>query len=259
MIYDYNILGFYLVKANRQYDRADNKYVLHHFETNKIPAFQLILNSVITTATYKLFDVDENEIANGSVTVENDTNDAGTAFSRLIFLGVTLSSQDDGLYYIEITYDSSNYIYSDVFCWETDVSEYLKIVATSGDMLIGEFKLNLTGFTYLVYLDVNDPVREYEIEEEGDEKTYGDEPLFNSRNSIKTFEVTGYGATLGFLAGLRTVYSNGAVTLTYAGESIEIYDIENPEAKEASEYGDTFLVMDFRFKTKDYLQTDNAI
>lgn len=259
MIYDFNILGFYSVKANRQYDRADNQYVIHHFETNKIPAFQLILDSTITTATYKLFDVDENEIANGSVTVENDTNDVGTAFSRLIFLGTTLSSKDDGFYYIDITYDSTNHIYSDVFCWETDVSDYLKIVATSSNILLGGFELNLTNFTYLVYLDANDPVNEYELEEEGDEKTYGDEPLFNSRNHIRTFEITGYGVTLSFLAGLRTVYSNGEVTLTYRGEAIGIYDIENPEKREASEYGDIFLVIDFRFKSKDYLQTNNDI
>ena len=257
MIYDFNILGFYSVKANRQYDRADNKYVIHHFETNKIPAFQLILDSTITTATYKLFDVDENEIANGSITVQNDVNEAGTNFSRLIQLGTTLSSKEDGFYYIEITYDSTNYIYSDVFCWETDVSEYLKIVATSANMLLGGFELNLAGFTYLVYLDANDPVNEYELEEEGEEKTFGNEPLFNSRNHVRTFEITGYGATLSFLAGLRTVYSNGEVTLTYGGESIGIYDIENTEKKEESEYGDVFLVMDFRFKSADYLQTDN--
>jgi hypothetical protein len=206
-----------------------------------------------------LLDINDNEISSGSVTVENDTNTAGTDYSRLIFPGATLTSKDDGYYSLEITYDTTNKVYSDVFCWETDVSEYLKIVATSTDILIGGYTLNMDGFIYTVYLDVNEPIDDYEINEEGVEKTYGDKGLFNSRNHISTFEITGYKATLSFLAGLRTVGLNGTVTLTYQGEGVEVYDIENPEKKETAGYGDVFLILDFKFKIADYLQTKNTV
>lgn len=257
MIFDFNTLRWYSVKGNRQYDNTENRSVVHHFETNKIPSFQLVIDSTITTATYKLYDVEDTEISSGSVTVEHDTNENDVDYSRLIFLGTTLSGKDDGFYYIEVTHDGTP-LYSDVFCWQTDVSDYLKIVATSSDMSINDFSLNLTGFTYLVYLEAFDFTEDYEIEEEGSEKTYGVTTLFSSRNHSQTFDITGYRATEGFLAGLRTVQSNGVVTLTFKGEEFEIYDIEAPEKK--SNYNNTdIIIIGFKFKKADYLQTRNTI
>ena len=257
MIFSFNTLGFYSVKVNRQYDNTDNKKFIHHFETNKIPAFQIILDSTITTATYKLYDVDDNEISNGSVTVENDTNDAGTAFSRLIFLGTTLSSKDDGFYYIEITYDGS-FIYSDVFCWQTDISGYLKISATTANMAIGGFKMNMDSFTYLIYFDADNLTEEFEVKEEGVERTYGDEPYYNSRNHVVEYIISGYRKTYNFIAGLRTVSTNGTVTITFDSETYEIYDIETPEKTSAYSNSD-ILILSWKFKLKDYLQVRNEV
>lgn len=257
MIYSCNTLGFYKTKSNRQYDNSDNVRILHHFETNKIPEFQLIVDDTITTCTYELLDIDENVISSGSATVENDTNEAGTAFSRLIRTQVSLSGNDDGFYSLKVTYDG-NILYSDVFCWQTDLSEYLKIVVDSTDVQIGEFSMNLDGFTYEVYLDAKNATYEYEIEEEAKEKTYGLLPLFNSRNKINEFEITGYRVTQDFLAALRVFWVNGTITLTYDGDEFEIYDMENPEKKDTFGYS-TNLVMTMRFKRKDYLQSLNNI
>ena len=107
MIYSYNTLGFYITKGNRQYDKTGNIRVLHHFVTNNVPAFQLIVPETVTASSYKVFDINDNQISTGSVTVENDTNEAGTAYSRLIFTGATISSQEDGFYYLEVDYDGT--------------------------------------------------------------------------------------------------------------------------------------------------------
>lgn len=269
MIYSYNTLGFYTTKTNRQYDNTGNIRVLHHFETNKIPAFQLIIVSAETfTASYELFDIDDTLVSSGSVTVEEDTNEAGTVYRRLIFLGATLASKEDGFYWIKITYDTDQVIYSDVFCWQTDVSDYLRIEAKTwadgspsvyANMMIGEFELNMANsFAYLVYLNADESALDYETEEEGVEKTYGNIPLFSSRNKISEFEITGYRITHDFLAGLRQVWTNGVVTLTYKGDEFDIYDMENPEKNSSYNYSAT-IVLGFRFKRKDYLQSKNSI
>jgi hypothetical protein len=505
MIYSYNTLGFYETKGNRQYDNTGNIRVLHHFETNKIPAFQVIVLGTIISASYKLFDIDDVQIATGSVAVENAVREDSTVYSRLIFLGTTLASKDDGFYYMEITYTNSgsysgysalgqtsrdwigmtsapngnvyatvdggdiymqtggtgnfialsqtsrdwrqiaaapngniyavvssgdiymqtggtgnfialsqstrnwygitvaangnayasvntgdiymqtggtgafvalsqttrlwrgmtvangnvyacttlgdiymqtggaddfeallqttrlwhgmaaasngdvyaivlggetyvqrngtgqfvsiddqtelwrditvdaddsiyscvygediyeqtlsaggdNLAYTDVFCWQTDVSEYLKIEATTSNMVIGGFEMNMTGFTYLVYLEVkeNGFTEEYPIEEEGKSKTFGDVGYFTSRNHEQQFEITGYRKTLGFLAGLRTVHTNGTVTLTYKNDISEIYDIESPDAAQSYTYSD-ILIINWKFKLVDYLQTTNKV
>ena len=229
MIYSYNTLGWYSAKAQRQYDKTGNIRVLHHWPTNVIPAFQIVLDDTITTASYEVFDIDDNLISSGSVTVENASNTAGTAYSRLKFLGTTITSQEEGFYYLKITYDSSNYIWSDAFCWLDDVSELLKVSAVSSNIQIGEFEINLSGFTYEVYLDAKGIIPEYEITEEGDEKTYGVVPLFNSRNKLSEFQITGYWATLDFLAGLRILETNGTISITYLSDTFEVYNIENSE------------------------------
>lgn len=256
MIYSYNTLGFYTTKINRQYDNTGNQRVLHHFETNKIPSIQIIIDTEITKATYILFSENDANISSGNVLVENDTTSNGIDYSRLILKNATTSLKDDGFYYLEITY-GANKIYSDIFCWQIDVSEYLKISATSTNVKIGQFILNLASFEYVVYLEAADANYEYEIEEQGIEKTYGNIPLFNSRNKINEFEITGYSKTLDFLAGLRILWSNGNITLKYKGDEFEVYDIENPSKSDTYNYSD-IIVLTMKFKRKDYLQSINV-
>lgn len=261
MIYSYNTLGYYETKANRQYDNTGNERVLHHFITNSVPSFQVIVDSVLTpTATYQVYDIDDVIISSGSVTVENSTDSLGNAYGRLIFLGATTSGKDDGFYYIKITYNTNQYIYSDVFCWRSsfDSDDYIKITATTSDMNIGGFSMNMTGFTYTVYLEAKNFSEEYPVEEEGVQKTYGDIAVFNSRNHINEFDITGYRKTLNFLAGLRTVNVNGTVTIFFANETSIIYDIEAPDKKSSYNNSD-IIIIGFKFKLTDYLQAKNEI
>lgn len=257
MIYSYNVIGWYTNKDNRQYDNTGNERILHHFETNKIPSFQIVLVENVTTFQYQLYDIDDNLIYSGNAATQQSTNNYGIGYSRLKLNEVSLSGNDDGFYYLKINYNSKS-IFSDVFCWQTDLSDYLKVVATSSDIQIGEFIYDMGGFTYKVYLDAKSPNIEYEIEEEGIEKTYGNIPLFNSRNKISQFHITGYKTTFDFLAGLRILWTNGNVTLEYNGDEFEIYDMENPEVLDSYSYSD-IIVMSLKFKRKDYLQSINDL
>jgi hypothetical protein len=257
MIYSYNILGVYTTKENRQFDNTGNQCVLHHFETNKIPSIQLIIDDEVAVASYRLLDNNDNEVQTGSITVEPAENDALASYSRLILNGATTTAQEDGFYYLEITYDAT-IVYMDVFSWKTDLSKYLKIKAESTNIFIGEFEINLDGFDYLVYLDVNGKINDYELEEEGVEKTYGNLPLFGSRNKISEFTITGYSKTHDFLSGLRLLWTNGTVTFTYKGDEFEVYDIENPDKNNS--FGDSeIIILGLKVKRKDYLQTKNAL
>jgi len=256
MIYNFGTLGWYTAKTNRQYDNTDNQGILHHFVTDSLPAFQIVIDAVVSVATYILYDINDVSIKAGSCTVVSTTNAAGTAYSKIKLTGATTSGEDDGKYYYKVTYDAVD-IYSDVFCWRTDVSSFLKITAVmaAASLSIGSFPLDL--FTHTVYLDAILPSDEFELKVTGIEKTYGDIPAFASSNNVKTFEISGYNKTLNFLSRLPVVEINGTVTVTWNGDSVDIYDIQNSESK--STFGNDIYIIDFKFKQKDYLQSYNSI
>lgn len=252
MIYVYGTLGFYTAKASRQYDNTDNQGVIHHFAVNTIPNVQIIVDSAVVSASYKLYDEDDAEVASGTCTVNSLTNDAGTAYSQIIIEDETTSGKADGKYYLKVTHGTTN-LYSDMFCWKTTVTDYLKIEADAAAMNIGGFPT--ASLTHTIYLDSHKFVEDYEIQEEGAEKTYGNIPHFTSRNRVHTHDIVGYGKTYNFLAGLRVAEVNGTVKVTWGGEESEVYDI-NVEKKAGN--GDTYAI-ELKFKLKDYLQTYNNI
>jgi len=264
MIYSYNTLGFYTSKNNRQYENTENEKIIHSFVTDTIPNFQVIIDgSVSGTPTYTLYDINDNSIKTGNCTKAESETENEETYTRISLSNATTSGEDDGRYYIEIDYDQideeGKKLYSDVFCWKADVSDLLKVSVTFGnDLLIGGRELDINGDTYTVYLETKNHTEDFEISEEGVEKSYGNISLFTSRNHIVEYIITGYRKTLDFLAGLRVVAHNGTVTVTLKGEEFEIYDIENPEKSES--YNNTDLVViSFRFKINDYLQTINEV
>lgn len=252
MIYVYGILGFYITKASRQYDNTDNQSIIHHFVTNTIPDVQIIVDSAVASATYKLYDEDDTEISSGNCTVNSLTNDAGTAYSQIIISSKTTVGSADGRYYLTVTYGTTT-LYSDMFCWLTTVTGYLKIEAAAAAMSIGGFPT--ASLTHTIYLESHKFVEEYEIQEEGEEKTYGNISYFTSRNRVHTHDIVGYGKTYNFLAGLRVAEVNGTIKVTWDGEESEVYDI-NVEKKSGN--SDTYAI-ELKFKLKDYLQTYNNI
>jgi hypothetical protein len=254
MIYSFGTLGWYSTKANRQYDNTGNENILHHFVTDAIPDFQVVIADTITTATYYLYDIDDVQIKTGSCTVSNETNNEGTAYSIIKLTGATTTSEDDGKYSLKVTYDGTD-MFSDVFCWRTTVTDYLKISAAVDGIAIGGFPLD--SFTYAVYLDTILPDEEFELKVVGDEKTYGDIPASASSNIVKTFVVTGYNKTLNFIARLAVLEINGTVTVTWKGDAVEVYDIQHTEKQE--DFGNDIYIINLKFKQKDYLQSYNNI
>lgn len=253
MIYNYGTLGFYTAKANRQYDNTDNDTIIHHFVTDSIPDVQIIVDSAVASATYKLYDEDDTEIASGTCTVNSTTNDAGTAYSQITIEDETTSGQADGKYYLKVTYGTTD-LYSDMFCWRTTVSGYLKIEAQTSALKIGAFPT--ADFTYTVYFDSQKYQEEYEIQEEGEEKTYGIVPSFVSRNRVHTHEIAGYDKTYNFLSGLRAVEVNGTIKVTWNSEENEVYDVS---VEKKSTFANDLYVIELKFKLKDYLQTHNIV
>lgn len=258
MIYSYNTIGFYSAKSNRQYENTENEKIIHSFETDTIPDFQFIVDGTVASATYVLYDINDVSIKTGSCVVAAAETENETAYTRISLTGATTTGEDEGHYYLKVTYSGTD-IYSDVFCWKDDVSDLLKVSAAFGNnLMIGGRELDVSGDTYTVYLETKNHTEDYEISEEGVEKSYGNIALHTSRNHIVEYIITGYRKTLEFLAGLRVVSHNGTVTVTLNGEEYEIYDIENPE--KADSYGNTDLVViSFRFKVNDYLQTINEV
>ena len=255
MIFNFGTLGWYSAKANRQYVNTDNQDVLHHFVTDTVPAFQIVINAAVSVATYILYDLDDSSIKAGSCTVVSTTNAAGTAYSKIKLSGVTTSGKSDGKYYFKVTYDAVE-IFSDVFCWKTTVTSFLKIsaVMASAALSIGTFPLD--AFTHTVYLSAVLPLDEFELKVTGSEKTYGDIPAFASSNIAKTFKISGTRNTLNFLSRLAVVETNGTVTITWKGDDIEIYDIQ---VEKESAPGNDIYIIEFNFKQKDFLQSYNSI
>lgn len=257
MIYSYNTLGFYGVKANRQYDNAYNQSIIHIFETDKLPDFQIVIDDTVDSASYILYDLDDNQIKTGSITPTNTTNNEGTAYSIIALSGAVTVASEEGHYYIRVAYvvdGETYYAYSDVFCWQTTLTDYLKISAVSTGISIGGFPIDAQ--TYEVYLESKRFTEEHEIFEQGDEKTFGDVPAYVSVNRTHSHEILGYNKTANFLSGLRAIGVNGTITITWASESIEIYDIQM-EQRAINNY-DSYVI-DLKFKLKDYLQVINTI
>lgn len=253
MIYNYGSIWFYESIANRHYENAGNRNDLHFFQTNVIPSFQIVVLGVYGTANYAIRDMDGNAIQSSSCTVFNKSTSQAVDYTVIQLSGAVTSGKSDGRYYLTVSYGAEE-IYSDVFCWKTDLSNYLKIVANTSAMKIGAYPME--DFTHTVYLKSVKFLEEFEINEEGEEKTYGVVPAFTSRNRIHTHQISGYNKTLNFLSGLRVAESNGTITITWAGEELEVYDIQ---AELNNQVNNNQYVCDLKFKLKDYLQTYNNV
>jgi len=90
LLAQFGTLGFYTSTEARQWDKAiaegaDNEAYRVFFETNHIPAFQLIV-SAATTATVQLLDSTDTLIGTAKTVTVADL----TTYKRLIYLGETL-------------------------------------------------------------------------------------------------------------------------------------------------------------------------
>ena len=231
LLAQYNTLGFYTAKTARQWDKAlaenaDTEIHRVFFQTNNIPAFELIV-SVATSSTVQLMDSTDTLVGSAkTVTVE-----ASTGYVKLIYLGETLTGGNvltDGDYSLKVTNGSEVY-YSDVFGWTSDVdklNDLVKITAVSSDIRLGRnYLVNISDFTFECYLNAIYLGINPEFEEEVSQRDGTNNVLYGNLVNQRQFDIDGCEYIFKFLLGLRVLESNGTVSITWKGVTYTANDI----------------------------------
>jgi hypothetical protein len=215
----YGVLHFYGSKAVRPWDRlqteGDSELFRVFFETNHIPAVMLVADSA-SSATLQLCNTLDEEVGSAmTMTIQ-----AATGYKVLRYLGQVITGNDDGDYYLKLTYTGGT-LYSDVFGWTSDsghFSELMKVRAVSSDIRLGKnYMLDMTNFVYECYLNAEYLGIQPEIEEELASQ-YGTNLVFYA-NLVSTRQFNLYVTEhiYRFLLGLRILESNGTVTVSWKG------------------------------------------
>ena len=254
MLQGYNILEFYTSVDLQRWENLENKESIFTFPTNIIPPFFLVSTTYTATATtVQVFDASTDVAIDIAKTVI--TSDL-TTYMTFKYLGATLTGLDCGNYYLKIV-NGTNIFYSEVFAWEDDITDYLKINATSNSLTLGQdYTIDLTGITFTCYVSAEESFDELEVTEEGVEKPYGDIPVFNTLNTSHGFDVFGNRSMLRFLFGLRILETNGAVSFAFGGRTYDAYDIL-VEKGESIGYDDTNTIT-IKFKENNYISSKNV-
>ena len=231
LLAQYNTLGFYTAKTARQWDMAisegaDTEIYRVFFETNHIPAFELIV-SAGTSATVQLIDSTDTLVGSAkTVTVES-----ATGYVKLIYLGETLTGGNvltDGDYSLKVTNGGEVY-YSDIFGWTSDVdnlNDLVKISVVSSDFKLGRsYVANMTGLTFECYLNAIYLGINPEFEEEVSQRDGTNNVLYGNLVNQRQFDIDGCEYIFKFLLGLRVLESNGTVSVTWKGVTYTANDI----------------------------------
>jgi len=231
----YNVLGFYTSKTARVWDKiqedgGNEELFRVFFQTNKIPAIQLIV-SAGTSATMQLYTVEDVVVGSPLTMTVTDV----TSYKRLSYVGTTLTGQSDGDYYLKITNGTESY-YSDVFGWTADadkLADLLKISAVSSDIRLGSsYLMSLSGFTLECYINVDYLGLQPEFEDEVSSQNGVTRVLYGNLVPKREFSVYGCEYIYRFLLGLRILEVNGTVTITWGGISYTANDIMADKAEE---------------------------
>ena len=256
MLLGYNTIEYYESKSLQRWLTADNKDIVVVFVTNKIPAFIFVTETEQATATIQVFNADT-DVAIDSPVAANVYEQATKTV--LEYTGSTIAGDTlpEGYYYLKIiTTGSTETYYSEVFGWKTDISDFLKITATSTAIIMANTWYG-NPITYECYLFADKADTEIEIEEEGVEKPYGDIPSFNTLNLLNSFEVYGTRGIMIFLAGLRVLKTNGTVTFVFNGVSMTAYDL-SVEKIETTAF-DEVVILALKFREENYISSKNTI
>lgn len=260
MLIGSNTLMFFEDKTLQRWITADNKFIYPYFGINVMPAFVLISDTAQTSATVQIFDASDDSSFGATQVVTVTTNNTK---KMLYFASVTLAAGVEGCYYLKIvTNGSAETYYSEVFSWTEDSAAnlkelgMLKITASSlaDYTLANTYAMNLTGITFECFLEVEDPELDSGIKEEGNEKPYGDIPVFNTLAFKHEYELFGTEGIYRFLCFLRILKTNGTITFTYNGVAKDSYDII---CEKDSASKDT-MSMSLEYKENDYSSSRNA-
>lgn len=226
-----NILGFYSTKANRNWDNTANREdYISIFYTGYTPLVILFVDEA-TTAVIQVYNEQlETLYGENAMTITQ----LGSC-AMLTYQPLQVSYMEDGYYSLQITINGNEIIYSDVFGWATDLSEYLKVTAVSSNIAINpdyKFTQNIADITYLVYVNAHENEIIPDTQEKGENLNGITEINYGSTSIIRSFDLLCSNSLFIFLNYLRMLSVNGNVALEWKGESFYIKDIE-VEKKEA--------------------------
>lgn len=253
----YNMIGWHESLTARRWEYADNKNAEMVFTTGYIPGIHLIYYTKHAAATMQVFDA-FTDVALPTVYNLAVATTPVTDMKYLKYVATTTAGLSDGYYYIRITVNGSEILFSDVFGWRTDHTGYLGFEITGDNILLGRFyALNMASFKFKGYLYAESGETDHEIVEEGIEKPYGNVPIYNTRNFVNSFEVIGNRAIYEFLSGLRVLETNGIIMFTYLGNTMYARDVV-VEKKESSAF-DEVVVITIKFKEWNNISTINDV
>jgi hypothetical protein len=258
MLQGINILDFFENIQNRRWDNADIEEYCSIFEKSALPSFIVVRKTSISNVDIKLINAKtEEEITQYPETLTDSDEDG---YKILSFDSKNISTLEDGYYYYEIAFSDKTY-YSEVFgiiSNSTLLNNLIKIEVFSEDiMLAGIHSLPMSNLQNNFYLFHNGITINSEIPEEGVEKPYGDIPLFNTLNIIRTISINGTSQIFRYLSSLRTLGVNGEIYITTNGERKLIYDTKC-EIDIDDSYGITMQI-NFIYKEIDFVSVKNEI
>ena len=255
MLQGINIFDFFESINSRRWNNADIKEYCVVFATGFVPPFIVVKKTTATQALVKLINevTGEEEI---SWTVSMNDSDEED-YKILTFVQKTLADKECGYYSFEVTVNTKTY-YSEVFGWSDNLSKLAKFEVYSESVTFaGVHELPMASISNTFYLFQNGSIINAEIPEDGVEKPYGDIPLFNTLNILRTISINGTNQIFRYLSALRVLHVNGQVDVTIDNEKRQIYDIRC-EVDTDNSFG-IYVQINFIYKEIDFVSVRNEI
>ena len=255
MLQGINIFDFFKSINSRRWDNADVKEYCVVFATGFVPPFIAVTKTSSTVASVTLVnEISGEDEVSYNVSLVNSNEDG---YKILTFVEKSLTGKDCGYYYFRVTIGTSVY-YSEVFGWSSSLSKLVKFEVYSESVTFaGVHELPMTSISNTFYLFQNGSTINAEISEDGVEKPYGDIPLFNTLNILRTISINGTNQIFRYLSALRILHVNGQVDVTIDNEKKQIYDIRC-EVDTDNSFG-IYVQINFIYKEIDFVSVRNEI
>lgn len=222
----YGTLKFYDLADYVHHEHTENDSIMVSYLTNKVPAFQFMLDSGVN-ANLKVIKYTDNV----TVFETNFALTSLTGYKRVKYLGTTTSGGSEGWHQMQLTVgvgETEKTYYSDVFNWVSDPFGFLKITATSSNFALGrkqDYVFDMLNCTFECYLRVSNYEADTVNEEDSNEENGVIFPYYTGLSKVLSFIVEGTEYIYDFLILLRMLQYNGAVTISYLGDVYSPVDL----------------------------------
>lgn len=239
----YGILKWYESLEDVHFFNSENEAIMATFYKGNIPSFQFMTDG---GASVSLYLIKYNGLTETTLSVNPVLTDE-TDYIRVKYSGSILTGQDDGWYYLRCDIDGTSY-YSDMFNWDTDVSKYLKITATSYDIHLGDnpkYLYNMDDYTLTGYFLFEYEGIDLQNEEEANEENGQIIPYYSGFARMRKFSIKGNESIFNFLAGLRVLGINGEITITCGNEMYKARDVSVEVSSQSGNFDIVFINLKF--------------